>query len=220
VDDLVRMTLTEPYRMFTSRAEFRLALRIDNADERLMPVAERYGLLRDDARHWRDQDAAAVTVLEGAITRRVPPVDAEAVAQRTGAALGPGPYTLEQLLRTPGVGVADVLALLPEARDMRSDVLEKLEVRVKYAGYVRRQDRTISAAAELESRDLPAAMDYAAIPGLSTEAAQKLARRRPSNVAQASRIDGVRAADLSLLLVHLRRLDGETAKAFTRGGPA
>jgi len=220
VDDLVRMTLTEPYRMFTSRAEFRLALRIDNADERLMPVAERYGLLRADVRRLRDQDATGVAVLEALLERRMAPVVVDEIVRRTGAAVGPGPHTIARLLRTPGIGVADLLPSLPEAEGMRSDVLEKLEVRVKYDGYVRRQERAVAAAVELESRDLPSQLDYAAIPGLSTEAAQKLARRRPSNVAQASRIDGVRASDLSLLLVHLRRFDEETSKSFRSGGAA
>jgi tRNA uridine 5-carboxymethylaminomethyl modification enzyme len=202
VDDLVRLSLTEPYRMFTSRAEFRLSLRIDNAAERLMPYAERYGLLRDDARRERDAQAAEVTALEAALARRVPAVEAATFAP-AGAALGSP--TLEHLLRMPGVVARDLVPWMPEAASVRPEALEKLEVRIKYAGYVRRQDRQVAAAAQLESRPIPADLDFAAIPGLSTEAAQKLGRVRPRNVAQASRIDGVRAADLSLLLVHLQR---------------
>jgi tRNA uridine 5-carboxymethylaminomethyl modification enzyme len=208
VDDLVRMSLTEPYRMFTSRAEFRLALRIDNADERLMPYAERYGLLDDGVRRLREGDARDLARLVAALPRRVAAADVAQLAQTAGVELAPGSTTLERLLRTPGLGVQELLGLLPEAGGMRSEVLEKIEVQVKYAGYVRRQERDIAAVARLENREFPAGIRYAEILGLSTEAAQKLERQRPRNLAQASRIDGVRAADLSLLLVHLERFGG------------
>jgi tRNA uridine 5-carboxymethylaminomethyl modification enzyme len=205
IDDLVRMTLSEPYRMFTSRAEFRLALRIDNAAERLMPYAERYGLLRDDARQVRDTQAVELAQLHAMLGRRVPAAEAAELERRTGAKLAPGSPTLEQLLRIPGLGVSDLLAWLPEARTAAPDVLEKLEVQIKYAGYVRRQERDVASAAQLEAQEIPAELDFSTLAGLSTEAAQKLGRMRPRNIAQASRIDGVRASDLSLLLVHLRR---------------
>jgi tRNA uridine 5-carboxymethylaminomethyl modification enzyme len=205
VDDLVRMTLTEPYRMFTSRAEFRIALRIDNAAERLMPYAERYGLLDDAVRRLRELDAAALARLESALPRRVPAAEIEQLAQASGVTLGSGTCTIERLLRAPGIGVGDLLHLLPEARGARADALEQFEVRVKYAGYLRRQERAVLDAARLEAQEIPE-MNFGNIPGLSAEAAAKLERWRPRNVAQASRIDGVRAADLSLLLVHLRRL--------------
>jgi tRNA uridine 5-carboxymethylaminomethyl modification enzyme len=205
VDDLVRMTLVEPYRMFTSRAEFRIALRSDNAAERLMPYAERYGLLAEDTRRLAERDAAVRAQLEPALQRRVTAADVESLAVATGAALAGGAATLEQLLRSPGVGIADLLPWLPEARDARAEVLEKIEVAVKYAGYVRRQERAVEAAARFEAHALPEDLDYGAISGLSAEAVAKLGRFRPRDMAQAGRIDGVRAADLSLLLVHLHR---------------
>src|SRR5262249_39575311 len=149
--------------------------------------------------------AAALARLEAVLDRRVANATAEAVAARRGATLGPGPHTLAALLRTPGIGVEDVEPLAPGGRDARAGVREKVVVRVKCAGSVRRQEREVAAAPALESRSIPADLDFTALAGLSTEAAQKLARLRPRNAAQASRIDGVRAADLSLLLVHLRR---------------
>ena len=206
VDDLARLQLGEPYRMFTSRAEFRLALRIDNADERLMPYAERYGLLEDGVRRQRQHDTEALARLEAALARRVPAVDVARVAARAGVALAAEPSTGERLLRTPGIGAQHLVELLPEARQARPAVLEKLEVRVKYAGYVRRQERDVAAAARLEERHIPGEVDFSSIFGLSSEAAEKLQQQRPRNLAQAGRIDGVRAADLSLLLVHLERL--------------
>jgi tRNA uridine 5-carboxymethylaminomethyl modification enzyme len=219
VDDLVRMTLSEPYRMFTSRAEFRLALRSDNADERLMPYAERYGLLADDVRCSRERDAAARAQLEAALERRPGAEEATRLAARTGVALGSGGGTWEQLLRTPGVTLADLAEFVPECGAARPEVLEKVEVAVKYAGYVRRQERAVRAAAELAARALPDGLDFGKIPGLSTEAAIKLERRRPLDLEQASRIDGVRAADLALLLVHVRRVEGEADRRAEAPGP-
>jgi tRNA uridine 5-carboxymethylaminomethyl modification enzyme len=150
VDDLVRMTLSEPYRMFTSRAEFRIALRTDNAAERLMPHAERYGLLDPEVRRLREQDARACAHLEAALPRRVPAAEVDKLAAATGAALGAGPCTIERLLRTPGITVNDMLHLLPEARAARGEAVEKFEVAVKYAGYVRRQERAVAEAARHE----------------------------------------------------------------------
>ena len=112
----------------------------------------------------------------------------------------------------------DLLPWLPEAQAARAEVLEKLEVKVKYAGYVRRQERAVQDAARFESHAIPADLDFESIPGMSSEAAAKLTRFRPRDVAQASRIDGVRASDLSLLLVHLERR-ARAAKASSSSVP-
>ena len=206
VDDLVRMHLSEPYRMFTSRAEFRLRLRSDNADERLMPHAERYGLLDEAVRRQRESDVAMRIRLEAALDQVAPPPARAAAGLPMPAR---GAVTFRQLLRAPGVTLTDLAAHLPEARAARAEVLEKTEVAVKYEGYVRRQERAVEEAARFEAHEIPADLAFEAIPGLSTEAVAKLGRTRPRNVGQASRIDGVRAADLSLLLVHLKRWAGE-----------
>ena len=220
VDDLVRLTLLEPYRMFTSRAEFRLALRIDNADERLMPYAERYGLLGSDLRRVRERNAAQLARLVEVLPRRVEPESVARVVQRTGAVLSSGHQTVEKLLRTPGIAAADLSGVVPELGAAHPEVVQKLEVRVRYDGYIKRQERDVAAARQMEDRPIPVELEYGNISGLSTEAAQKLARLRPRTVGQASRIDGVRAADVSLLLVHLerRRREGQGSGARPEPG--
>jgi tRNA uridine 5-carboxymethylaminomethyl modification enzyme len=198
------MDLVEPYRMFTSRAEFRLALRIDNAADRLMPHAERYGLLADDARRIRDHDVEAAASIRQALGRRVPDEARIAVEAVVGAATIAG-ATFEHLLRMPQVRLSGLAPWLPEVADSRAEVLERVEVETKYAGYVRRQEREVAAMARLDDQAIPLGLDFAKVVGLSTEAGQKVALRRPRTFGQASRIDGVRAADLSILMVHLER---------------
>jgi tRNA uridine 5-carboxymethylaminomethyl modification enzyme len=204
VDDLVRMDLVEPYRMFTSRAEFRLSLRIDNAADRLMHHAERFGLLADDARRMQARDARAAADLQRGLATAAPPDARAAIAARTGITASPG-TTLEQLLRMPAVRLVDLAPWLLGAPGQRAEVLERVEIQTKYAGYVRRQEREAAELARLEERAIPVGLDFEAVSGLSSEAAQKLSIRRPRTLGQAARIDGVRATDLSLLLVHLER---------------
>ncbi len=205
VDDLVHMSLTEPYRMFTSRAEFRLMLRVDNADERLMHYAERYGLLDQPLRRVRERNARELAGLEALLGRRVDRRHVDDIVRDTAASPGNGPYTIEKLLRTPGITANDLRGIVPEFGRAHPEVLEKLEVKVRYVGYIKRQERNILSARKLEGWNLPDDLKYEEIFGLSSEAIQKLEELRPRTVAQASRIDGVRAADLSLLCVHLER---------------
>lgn len=204
VDDLVRLSLTEPYRMFTSRAEFRLQLRIDNADERLMPHAERYGLLDVPLREYRERLTRANAHLETLLSRRVDDPLVHELAAAAGVAVGNGPHTVAKLVQA-GMGVQQVASLVPELHDAGAEALEKLEVRLRYAGYVERQAREVAAAGRLEGSTIPDDMQYNEIRGLSTESVQKLERLRPRTLGQASRIDGVRAGDMTLLLVHLER---------------
>ena len=204
VDDLVRLSLVEPYRMFTSRAEFRLVLRIDNADERLMQYAERYGLLDAPLRQHRERMAAERVQLDNLLSRRLETETARALIAAAGVPSGTGPYTVERLLKQ-GVDAVHVAAYMPEMQGVDVESLEKLEVRVRYAGYVARQEREVAAARQLEERDIPEDLRFASISGLSTESLQKLEKLRPRTLGQASRIDGVRAADVALLHVHVER---------------
>ena len=188
VDDLCRVNPAEPYRMFTSRAEFRLRLRSDNADRRLADIAHRAGLVDDDAR---------------ARVRRKETAIAEAVAW-LGATRRDG-RTLDQWLRRPETGVADVVAAEPEfaARGLSPAELAEVEAEVKYAGYIERQDREVERLRRMESKRFPAGFRFDAVDGLSTEAGQALTARQPLTVGEASRVPGVRATDLNLLLTKL-----------------
>ncbi|MHB8225269.1 tRNA uridine-5-carboxymethylaminomethyl(34) synthesis enzyme MnmG [Acidithiobacillus sp.] len=207
VDDLVTRGLDEPYRMFTSRAEYRLQLREDNADLRLTPHGRALGLV-DDAR-WTAFSAKQDTVqaernrLEGL---RIHPGSAvaERIAAQTDQPLSRDVTALE-LLRRPDWGYASLLQVLDLAPCSDAQARAQLEIECKYAGYVARQHDEIIRAARWEGTDIPADMDYAAVRGLSTEVMQRLARQRPQTIGLASRIPGVTPAAISLLLIHVKR---------------
>jgi tRNA uridine 5-carboxymethylaminomethyl modification enzyme len=221
VDDLVTKGVTEPYRMFTSRAEFRLQLREDNADLRLTPVGRALGLVDD--RRWaafeskRERIELELQRLRSTWVRpaTVPDADAERLL---GKALE-REYSLADLLRRPGVGydrVAEIARIggHPVSRETRQaewgaraadGVIEQCEIAIKYAGYIDKQQDEVERAAALEHLPLPEDLDYAQVAALSFEVRQKLARHRPRTLGQAARISGVTPAAISLLLVHLKK---------------
>ena len=189
VDDLVTRGVSEPYRMFTSRAEYRLQLREDNADLRLTEIGRRLGLVDD--RRWeafnRKRDAIArekerLTVLM---------VSAGSLEKRPAI----------ELLKRPEIRYADLVTQAPAA----PEVAEQLEIQVKYQGYIERQREEVARRREFEALALPPDLDYRRVTGLSVEVQQKLNRHRPETIGQASRISGVTPAAISLLLVHLKR---------------
>ncbi len=188
VDDLVTKPPTEPYRMFTSRAEHRLHLRTDNADERLTPIGREIGLVQDD--RWqkftdrKEAIAAAMDLLSLQRVGDVPAVD---------------------YLRRSEINWADVVKQLPAVANISPAIGWQIEIRVKYAGYIARQDRAIERFAKMETKLIPASMDYATVTGLRNEALQKLIKFTPRSLGQAMRISGITPADVTLLAVHLSR---------------
>jgi len=208
VDDLVTRGVSEPYRMFTSRAEYRLQLREDNADLRLAAHGRRLGVV-DDAR-W-----AAFTTKREAVTVELARLHATRIAPSMVSAddalrvFGQGlerEYVLADLLRRPNVTYATLHSL--DASGAAVDdpaVAEQVEVAIKYAGYIERQHDEVARHLAQEVTRIPADVDYADVRGLSTEARQKLASGRPETIGQAARISGMTPAAISLLLVHLKR---------------
>ncbi|SEF81720.1 tRNA uridine-5-carboxymethylaminomethyl(34) synthesis enzyme MnmG [Billgrantia desiderata] len=206
VDDLITLGTKEPYRMFTSRAEYRLLLREDNADLRLTEAGRELGLV-DDAR-W-----AAFSVKREAIEREsarlkaswVQPgtAAAEAIEARTGKPLA-REYSLLDLLKRPELGYADVAHLAGEPVNDEA-VAEQVQIQAKYQGYIDRQQDEIDKLKRHEATPLPSDLDYAQVEGLSHEIRQKLAEARPETLAQASRISGVTPAAVSILLIHLKK---------------
>jgi tRNA uridine 5-carboxymethylaminomethyl modification enzyme len=191
VDDLVTRGVSEPYRMFTSRAEYRLMLREDNADLRLTDIGRRLGLVSDH--RWNAFNRKRDAIARDAERLKSLYVRVSADSQEKSSAY--------ELLRRPGVHYRDLG--LDTGLDVA--VTEQVEIQAKYEGYIARQREEVKRNAGLESLALPAAIDYREVRGLSTEAQQKLERHRPETLGQAARISGITPAAISLLLVHLKR---------------
>ncbi|KAA0010690.1 tRNA uridine-5-carboxymethylaminomethyl(34) synthesis enzyme MnmG [Billgrantia pellis] len=206
VDDLIRLGTKEPYRMFTSRAEYRLLLREDNADLRLTEAGRELGLI-DDARWAAFSDKREAIERESARLKSgwVQPgtAAAAAVEAKTGQPLA-REYSLLDLLKRPELGYADVAGLVGEPVSDEA-VAEQVQIQAKYQGYIDRQQDEIDKLKRHEATPLPANLDYSRVEGLSHEIRQKLAEARPQSLAQAARISGVTPAAVSILLIHLKK---------------
>ncbi|MEO0854566.1 MAG: tRNA uridine-5-carboxymethylaminomethyl(34) synthesis enzyme MnmG, partial [Cyanobacteria bacterium J06648_11] len=205
IDDLCTKELREPYRMLTSRSEYRLILRSDNADSRLTPLGREIGLIDD--RRWQlfqNKQAAIAAEIERLNTHRVKATDPAGVAlgKVTGQSIK-GSATLADLLRRSGLHYAHLAAQGLGNNDIDNWEGEAAEIAVKYSGYIQRQQQQIERMAKQQQRSLPADLDYAAIETISKEAREKLARVRPLTIGQAARIGGVNPADINALLVYL-----------------
>lgn len=204
IDDLVTRGVTEPYRMFTSRAEYRLALRADNADQRLTERGITLGCVGPERRGTYWQKARALEEAR-AFARSVSVSPSE--ADRYGLSLKKDGHrrTAFELLSYPAIALADVARIWPQFGGLPPKIAEQLEIDAKYDVYLSRQAADVAAYRRDEAFELPTDLDYAAITGLSNEARQKLEAHRPRTIGQAGRIDGMTPAAVTLLAAHLRR---------------
>ncbi|QCH14799.1 tRNA uridine-5-carboxymethylaminomethyl(34) synthesis enzyme MnmG [Synechococcus sp. CB0101] len=218
IDDLITKDLREPYRVLTSRSEYRLVLRGDNADRRLTPLGRELGLIDD--RRWetytRKQDAiAAETQRLETVRLKVSDPAATAVVEQTGAAIK-GSITLADLLRRPGFRSDDLVRHGLADADLPLDVREGAEIDIKYSGYLARQQQQIDQVKKQEHKAIPDGIDYASISTLSREAREKLAAVQPLNLGQASRVPGVSPADVTALMLWLE-LESRRQKLVNSG---
>jgi len=204
VDDLVTRGVSEPYRMFTSRAEFRLHLRSDNADQRLTRIAASVGLVGGARQQHFLARSAALTEGRATLDRlRTTPT----AARKVGLAVNADGHERSafELLSYPNVEASNLVPLWPEIAEIAPEILDQLTVDAQYAVYLQRQEADIAAVKRDESREIPDWLDYAALPGLSMEMRQKLGQQRPATIAQAQAIDGVTPAAITLILSVVRR---------------
>ncbi len=211
VDDLITRGVSEPYRMFTSRAEYRLRLRADNADERLTPIGIEAGIVgAERTRIFRRKMTMIETVIEMAHQRTLTPRE----ARQYGIPVNQDGRrrNVIALLSLPFVDLDTVLRIWPEFGRFPADVLERLEVEAVYAGVMKRQEADIAAYQKDQAVRIPAQFDYSHLPGLSNELREKLEATRPETLAQAARIDGMTPAALALILAAVKRYDHSSKK--------
>jgi len=207
IDDLVTKGTEEPYRMFTSRAEYRLLLRQDNARERLGDIGHEIGLIPDSAYERLLEERFLIEREIGRLgEEKVRPGEANQVLEKLGSSLLSDVTSLADLLRRPEISYQSLLPLDQERPELEEPLVERVEIEVKYQGYIQRQREQAEKLRQLEDTRLPSDLDFWAVPGLTTEAKQKLSAIRPYNLAQAGRISGISPADIAMLLVHLRKI--------------
>ena len=212
IDDLVTKGTNEPYRLFTSRAEYRLLLRQDNADSRLMRHGHRFGLIPDDAAKRLDRKETLIQkVLEEAHRIKPDPESVNPLLKKCGTSPVDQRQSLYRLLKRPQIGLAnleripDVADLLRTLGDLRDEVVERVEIEIKYEGYFQRQKEQVERFRRMEARRIPDTFDFGTVKTLSLEAREKLERIRPVSLGQAARISGVSPADISVLTLMLER---------------
>ena len=214
IDDLVTKGTNEPYRIMTSRAEYRLVLRQDNADTRLTPLGRKIGLVSDDRwERFQKSQTAVDAELARLKTATVSPAEANPYLESLGSAPTDNRQSLADLLKRPEVTYENLAAIDPNRPALSAHERSKVEVELKYAGYIEKQLAQIERFKKLEDKALPADLDYLNMDGLRIEARQKLDAQRPLSVGQASRISGVSPADIGVLLVTLEKMRRTSQKA-------
>ncbi len=218
IDDLVTKGIREPYRILTSRAEYRLLLRQDNADLRLTDIGRRVGLVSDERERVFLEKVRLLeeerSWLEQTGVKPAPEVQ-DYLAQKESAPLK-GRVALKELLKRPEISYQDLIKLSGAQKEVPSDVAEQLEIQVKFAGYLEKQEAHVARLEKLEHKRLPEDFDYAQMRGLSREARDKLSQVKPRTMGQASRIPGVTPADISVLLIHLEKRLHSSQKVFDK----
>ncbi|MBW2091212.1 MAG: tRNA uridine-5-carboxymethylaminomethyl(34) synthesis enzyme MnmG, partial [Deltaproteobacteria bacterium] len=212
VDDLVTLGTREPYRMFTSRAEYRLLLREDNADLRLTEIGRRVGLVTDDYyAHFREKAKAVAKARVRLYEERVnPTASVNDCLSGLGSAPLKKPASLAELVRRPELSLLDLVSLAPWLAELSPEVSEVIEIEVKYDGYLDRQAEQVERFKRLENMALPEDMVYMHLPGLSREVQEKLTRIKPMSLGQAARISGITPAAIAVLEIHLKKRESDT----------
>lgn len=213
IDDLVTKGTNEPYRLLTSRAEYRLLLRHDNADLRLSERGYEVGLIKEE-RHRKLLEKKRRIEEEKQRLKKVtikPTPDLQELLVLAGSGELKEAVSAEHLLKRPEISYTDLVQFAPPERDMPKEVGEQVEIQIKYAGYIEKQWQQVERMKKMDRKKVPQNLDYEAIHGLATEARQRLAKVRPLSVGQASRVAGVNPSDISILLVYLEQ--GDLARA-------
>jgi len=211
IDDLINKGTDEPYRIFTSRAEYRLKLRQDNADSRLMRIGYKLGLVNEKMKLGLEQKEERIRAITNELSAcNVTPSEANSILHRKGLDGIVEPIRASQLLRRPGVSINDIMSIErvqsnPIFQETRREVLDRVEIETKYEGYLKRQDEQIVRFARNEALQIPIGFNFSGVMSLSEEGKQRLESIQPRSIGQAARISGVTSADLSVLMVSLRK---------------
>lgn len=212
IDDLVTKGTNEPYRLLTSRAEYRLLLRHDNADLRLTPIGHDIGLITDERyERFLDKKQKVDQEIERLRLAKVRPVDINEMLEQGGSAPIQDGSNLLTVLRRPEISYAQVAQISPSPIALTEEEQEQVEIQIKYAGYIEKQLMHVERLQKMEKKKLPEDIVYNEVQGLAIEAKQKLEMIRPMSIGQASRISGVTPADISILLVYLEHYNRVTA---------
>ena len=209
IDDLVTKGTDEPYRMFTSRAEYRILLRQDNADERMTPLGHEIGLASDERMRSLEKKQASVKALRRALEKTsVSPEGANSYLETVGSTPLKQKVKAKQVLTRPHVNLNPLIAQVPELSHLNDnvrDVVEQVEIQIKYEGYIEKEQIMADRMSKLGGLNIPEDMEYSKLGSLSAEAKQKLSEKRPNTLGEAANISGVSASDVSVLLIYLGR---------------